>query len=78
MKKRRLAGLMTHQYKKLPVTMKMWMQLNVMPWTPSTWGMMRSDARQLQQQFIGVSRASARVSCIAYWLVDLACETITL
>jgi len=24
---------MTHQYKKLPVTMKMWMQFNVMPWT---------------------------------------------
>jgi len=26
-----MAGLMTHQYKKLPVTMKMWMQFNVMP-----------------------------------------------
>jgi len=24
---------MTHKYKKLPVTMKMWMQFNVMPWT---------------------------------------------
>jgi len=24
---------MTHQYKKLPVTMKMRMQFNVMPWT---------------------------------------------
>jgi len=24
---------MTHQYKKLPVTMKMWMQFYVMPWT---------------------------------------------
>jgi len=24
---------MTHQYKKLPKTMKMWMQFNVMPWT---------------------------------------------
>jgi len=24
---------MTHQYEKLPVTMKMWMQFNVMPWT---------------------------------------------
>jgi len=24
---------MTHQYKKLLVTMKMWMQFNVMPWT---------------------------------------------
>jgi len=24
---------MTHQHKKLPVTMKMWMQFNVMPWT---------------------------------------------
>jgi len=24
---------MTHQYKKLPVTMNMWMQFNVMPWT---------------------------------------------
>jgi len=24
---------MTHQYKKLPVTMKMWTQFNVMPWT---------------------------------------------
>jgi len=24
---------MTHQYKKLPVTKKMWMQFNVMPWT---------------------------------------------
>jgi len=33
MKKRRLAGLMTHQYKKIPVTMKMWMQLNAMPRT---------------------------------------------
>jgi len=33
MKKRLLAGLMTHQYKKLPVTMKMWMQFNVMPRT---------------------------------------------
>jgi len=32
-KKGLLAGLMTHQYKKLPVTMKMWMQFNVMPWT---------------------------------------------
>jgi len=31
MKKRRRAGLVTHQYKKLPVTMKMWMQFNVMP-----------------------------------------------
>jgi len=29
MKKRLLAGLMTHQYKKLPVTVKMWMQFNV-------------------------------------------------
>jgi len=26
---------MTHQYKKLPVTMKMWMQFNVMPRTRS-------------------------------------------
>jgi len=33
MKKRRLAGFMTQQYKKLPVTMKMWMQFNVMPST---------------------------------------------
>jgi len=33
MKKRRLAGHMKHQYKKLPVTMKMWMQFNVMPRT---------------------------------------------
>jgi len=33
MKKRRLAGLIAHQYKKLTVTMKMWMQFNVMPWT---------------------------------------------
>jgi len=33
MKKRWLAGLMTQQYKKLPVTMKMWMQFNVMPRT---------------------------------------------
>jgi len=32
MKKRCLAGLRTHQYRKLPVTMKMWMQFNVMPW----------------------------------------------
>jgi len=24
---------MTHQYKKLPVTMKMWMQFTVMLWT---------------------------------------------
>jgi len=32
MKKRCLAGLMTHQYKKLPVTMKMWMQFNVVAW----------------------------------------------
>jgi len=29
-KKRWLAGLMTHHYKKLPVTMKMWMQFYVM------------------------------------------------
>jgi len=32
MKKRLLAGLMTHQYinfRKLPVTVKMWMQINV-------------------------------------------------
>jgi len=28
-----MAGLMKHQYKKLPVTMKMGMQFNVMPWT---------------------------------------------
>jgi len=33
MKKRWLAGLMARQYKKLPVTMKMWMQFNVMSWT---------------------------------------------
>jgi len=33
MKKRWMASLMTHQYKKLPVTMKMWMQINVMPCT---------------------------------------------
>jgi len=33
MNKRCLAGLMTHQYKKLPVTTKMWMQFNVMPRT---------------------------------------------
>jgi len=35
MKKRRLAGLMTHRYKQLPVTMKMWMQFNSpdgLPW----------------------------------------------
>jgi len=31
MKKRWLAGLMTHQFKELPVTMKMCMQFNVMP-----------------------------------------------
>jgi len=31
MKKRWLAGLMTRQYKKLPVTMKMWMQFNGRP-----------------------------------------------
>jgi len=31
MKKRGLAGLMTHQYKKLPVTKKMWMHFNVIP-----------------------------------------------
>jgi len=36
MKKRWLAGLMTPQYKKLPVTMKMWMQFNVMPRTQFT------------------------------------------
>jgi len=30
MKKRWLSGHMTHQYKKLPVTMKIWMQFNVM------------------------------------------------
>jgi len=35
MKKRWLVGLMTHQYKKLPMTMKMWKQINVMP---RTWG----------------------------------------
>jgi len=34
MKKCRLAGLMK-QYKKLPVTMKMWLQFNVMPRTVS-------------------------------------------
>jgi len=33
MKKRWLAGLMAHQYKKLPVTMKMWIQFNVVPRT---------------------------------------------
>jgi len=33
MKKCWLAGLMTNQYKKLPVTMKMGMQFSVMPWT---------------------------------------------
>jgi len=33
MKKRWLAGLISHQYEKVPVTMKMWMQFNVMPWT---------------------------------------------
>jgi len=33
MKKRSLASLLTHQYKKLPVTMKKWMQFNIMPWT---------------------------------------------
>jgi len=27
---------MTHQYKKLPVTITMWMQFNVMPWTYPT------------------------------------------
>jgi len=34
MKKRWLVGLMTHQYKKLPVTRRTWMQFNVMPRTP--------------------------------------------
>jgi len=33
MKKRWLAGRMTYQYKKLPVTMKKWMQFKVMPRT---------------------------------------------
>jgi len=33
MKKRRLADLMKHQYKKLTVTMEMSMQFNVMPRT---------------------------------------------
>jgi len=37
MKKRGLVGLMTHQYKKLPVTMKMLMQFNVMPRTHYYW-----------------------------------------
>jgi len=36
MKERGLAGLMTHQYKTLAVTMKMWMQFNVMPRTRPT------------------------------------------
>jgi len=31
--KHRLASLMTHQYKELQVTMKMWIQFNVMPRT---------------------------------------------
>jgi len=33
MKKRWLAGLMTHQYKKLTVTIIMWLQFNVIPRT---------------------------------------------
>jgi len=38
------AGLMTHQYKKLPVTMKMWMQFNVMPRTVSSeWNKRRDE-----------------------------------
>jgi len=32
MKKRWLAGIMTHQYKNLPVTTNMWMQFEAMPW----------------------------------------------
>jgi len=36
-KARWLAGLMTHQYKKLPVTMKMWMQFNLRPGLHSVW-----------------------------------------
>jgi len=28
---------MTHQYKKLPVTMKIWMQFNFMTWTSLGW-----------------------------------------
>jgi len=34
---------MTHQYKKLPVTMKMWMQFYVMPWTNRITATVRSN-----------------------------------
>jgi len=45
-----MAGLMKHQYEKLPVTMKMWMQLNVMP-RKASW---RDAVNRLRDSTYGV------------------------
>jgi len=50
MKKRRLASLMTHHYKKLPVTMKMCMQFNVKPRTKEHREQYRDSERKKEHQ----------------------------
>jgi len=68
MKKRWLAGLMTHQYEKLPVTMKLWMQFNVMPWTllgETQWSKTCSTVIHLTSQHRRVTPRS-KCPCVRY------------
>jgi len=78
MKKRWLASLMTHQYKKLPVTMKCgcsltscpghhsaWMQFNVMPRT------------RLDKNNVTLTYQHQRLQCVSSSLVKTNCKLIS-
>jgi len=62
---------MTHQYKKLPVTMKMWMQFNVMLRTwrrfimPKKLNKLITILIWIEKQSVG-SLASEYVACVSY------------
>jgi len=45
---------MTHQYKKLPVTMKIWMQFNVMPRTQQVKEVKQKINNEAQQLYAGI------------------------
>jgi len=55
---------MKHQYKKLPVTMKMWMQFNVIPWTSLGVDAGIQQVRLLQVVF---SKDTLQFVCSVQW-----------
>jgi len=56
---------MTHQYKKLPVTMKMWMQFNVMPWTS-----LGVDTKRKEGRVQGAVQTTGRINVCNSVIID--------